>query len=676
MTLTQVPRTMITGLTKSDVGLSNVDNTADSAKPVSTAIQTALDLKAPIASPTFTGTVGGVTKAMVGLGSVDNTSDAAKPISTATQTALDLKAPLASPTFTGTVSGVTKSMVGLGNVDNTSDANKPVSTAGQAALDLKQGLNSSLTALATPGSIGTIATRTTRLNLGTNGLGAVYAFGRNSHNAGGEYSGLQIGGGYAADGTDGVTIGPDGHASWPRIQPSKDLSPVELAIYSTMKQGFGSVVAAGNQITYVSGSSFGGMAVGKKIYIDETAYLISANTGTVITVTTLGGGAVSFASSTTVVFHYGYISGSGLCSISGSTVTRISGDPFLPFYSLSSFVFKTGGTARTVTSFTDTETYGLSTGPGDTGSTSYSFEVDINDQISTFRIAKMIGADEENLSLYSRYDGYWIHALKAGSGEYRKIVLGSGEAGGNLNKQIVIQKNGDLSLGGDASAEALKVLAPSGTPVNRFEVQAGVTGSPMKLRAKGSDTNVGVNVDVKGSQDFKVMADDTRTLLHVVGGASVVNYMKLFSAATGFGAVIQTLGSDSSVPLTFDVKGTTSNVTFTQGGFARVMAIISSASAAVNYPELSATNTGVAVVVAAKGETNVGIKVKARGSGNSALTDSGDVDRVAVNTTGLGFHGTAPIAKPTLAADSTDLATVITLANDIKAKLVSYGLAA
>jgi len=41
---------------KSDVGLGNVDNTADSAKPVSTAQQTALDLKANIASPTFTGT--------------------------------------------------------------------------------------------------------------------------------------------------------------------------------------------------------------------------------------------------------------------------------------------------------------------------------------------------------------------------------------------------------------------------------------------------------------------------------------------------------------------------------------------------------------------------------------------------------------------------------------------
>jgi hypothetical protein len=43
-------------LTKSDLSLGNVDNTTDALKPVSTAGQTALNLKANIASPTFTGT--------------------------------------------------------------------------------------------------------------------------------------------------------------------------------------------------------------------------------------------------------------------------------------------------------------------------------------------------------------------------------------------------------------------------------------------------------------------------------------------------------------------------------------------------------------------------------------------------------------------------------------------
>ncbi len=116
-------------LVKGDVGLANVDNTSDANKPVSSATQTALDLKAPFASPTFTGTVSGVTKAHVGLGNVDNTSDVNKPVSTAQQSALDLKANLASPTFTGTVSGISKTMVGLSNVDNTSDATKNSASA-------------------------------------------------------------------------------------------------------------------------------------------------------------------------------------------------------------------------------------------------------------------------------------------------------------------------------------------------------------------------------------------------------------------------------------------------------------------------------------------------------------------------------------------------------------------
>jgi uncharacterized protein (UPF0264 family) len=179
------------GISASKVGLANVDNTSDLSKPVSTATQTALDLKAsntalelkasstdlalkaditdlnlkaPIASPTFTGTVSGIDATMVGLANVNNTTDANKPISSATQTALDLKAsntalalkvnstdlalkaditdlnlkaPIASPTFTGTVSGIDATMVGLTNVNNTTDANKPISSATQTALDLK-----------------------------------------------------------------------------------------------------------------------------------------------------------------------------------------------------------------------------------------------------------------------------------------------------------------------------------------------------------------------------------------------------------------------------------------------------------------------------------------------------------------------------------------------------------
>lgn len=65
---------------------------------------------------------------VTGLENVENTSDANKPVSTATQTALDLKADDADLTThvgdTANPHSVTATQVGLGNVDNTSDATK------------------------------------------------------------------------------------------------------------------------------------------------------------------------------------------------------------------------------------------------------------------------------------------------------------------------------------------------------------------------------------------------------------------------------------------------------------------------------------------------------------------------------------------------------------------------
>lgn len=55
-------------------------------------------------------------RAALGLGNVDDTADAAKPVSTATRAALDLKAPLASPTFTGTITGDGSGLTRLGGV--------------------------------------------------------------------------------------------------------------------------------------------------------------------------------------------------------------------------------------------------------------------------------------------------------------------------------------------------------------------------------------------------------------------------------------------------------------------------------------------------------------------------------------------------------------------------------
>ena len=84
--------------TKAEVGLGNVDNTSDLNKPISTATQTALNGKENTITPGTTSqyfrgdkTFQTLDKSAVGLSNVDNTSDANKPVSTATQTALNAK---------------------------------------------------------------------------------------------------------------------------------------------------------------------------------------------------------------------------------------------------------------------------------------------------------------------------------------------------------------------------------------------------------------------------------------------------------------------------------------------------------------------------------------------------------------------------------------------------------
>ena len=156
-------------LDKSVVGLGNVDNTADADKPVSTAVQTALNGKEDVANKSNVTTLG--------------TSDVLFPTQNAVKTYVDAQISNATiPDATTTVKGklklagdlggtadlptvpalankentiasgttsqywrgdktwqtLDKSVVGLGNVDNTSDADKPISTLVQTALNAKE----------------------------------------------------------------------------------------------------------------------------------------------------------------------------------------------------------------------------------------------------------------------------------------------------------------------------------------------------------------------------------------------------------------------------------------------------------------------------------------------------------------------------------------------------------
>ena len=152
-------------ITKSTVGLGNVDNTSDLNKPVSTAQQTAIDAKVDKVTTlnrvygtdgegnqtTYSkdsfgkvddvkvGTTSVVTNKIATLGTMAGETAAnysTKAVADTLYAAKSLETTVSNHTGnTSNPHNVTKAQVGLGNVDNTSDLNKPISTATQTALD-------------------------------------------------------------------------------------------------------------------------------------------------------------------------------------------------------------------------------------------------------------------------------------------------------------------------------------------------------------------------------------------------------------------------------------------------------------------------------------------------------------------------------------------------------------
>ncbi len=158
-------------LNSSDVGLGNVDDTSDADKPVSTAQQNALNLKANLTSPSFTGRViAQSSPESVGISALQGSASGFESLAqgnggTAGAAIITFHRPANFVTYFGLdtdnkikvgggTMGVnayaiyhennkpTKSDVGLSNVDNTNDASKPVSNAQLTALNAKAPLAS------------------------------------------------------------------------------------------------------------------------------------------------------------------------------------------------------------------------------------------------------------------------------------------------------------------------------------------------------------------------------------------------------------------------------------------------------------------------------------------------------------------------------------------------------
>ena len=179
------------------------------------------------------------------------------------------------------------------------------------------------------------------------------------------------------------------------------------------------------------------------------------------------------------------------------------------------------------------------------------------------------------------------------------------------------------------------------------------------------DGTAAIGVSGKWADGAHVHPTDTTraqdTLVVHLAGAETISGSKNFQGRYSFGAANY---SHTILPDSGSVKGYFNNlggdVGFYAGGYY---------NGAGNFMPDSTTFCGVDI----NGSTGAGSLYA--NSGLTGGTPFAPVTRFSWSSTGVGFNGTAPVAKPTINAAAVDAATTMALVNQIRTVLINYGLA-
>jgi hypothetical protein len=332
--------------------------------------------------------------------------------------------------------------------------------------------------------------------------GSTYRFGRNSAGP----IGLQIGGGDPKDGVSGNVLFSDAYAGWTTVMPSIFPSTTEFAIQPTAVAGECTLAIGGNTVTKTSGADFFAKLVGKRMYIGQGRYLCaSVVNATTATVTNLDGSAVSFGAAGPETFVFAPTLGEGTCNTSGTTVTRIAGDPFVVM-SNTEYKININGTVYDVSSTSGApNSLTLGSSAGTQTNVSYEFWTSVDDIMSAFRVHRISGAGfEENITIGAYGSGYFHIQSAGGVGRQYPLYIGTGyDVLNGKRKQIALQADGDVNIGGEGLAAVLTTESLDGNACNGFIMSAGASGQSASLTTAGTDTNIAFRMSTKGSGIYR-----------------------------------------------------------------------------------------------------------------------------------------------------------------------------
>ena len=121
----------------------------------------------------------------------------------------------------------------------------------------------------------------------------------------------------------------------------------------------------------------------------------------------------------------------------------------------------------------------------------------------------------------------------------------------------ILFENNLVSVKGAAMATTVAEFSSVSPAVNNIRLTNSVTGNFPTLSAVGSDTDIGLYIDAKGTGNIRLRTGSgAREALRISDTANTVNFLNVTAAATGNPPRIDALGADANIDIYIGPKGT------------------------------------------------------------------------------------------------------------------------
>lgn len=209
----------------------------------------------------------------------------------------------------------------------------------------------------------------------------------------------------------------------------------------------------------------------------------------------------------------------------------------------------------------------------------------------------------------------------------------------NIDLQLNAKGTGNLNFFAtgmnfyNQSTKLMFNMASVASAVNYIVSSNSATGIPLTLTATGTDANIYFNIVAKGSSGV-VLTSNGASVINAANGASCVNYTTIQGAPTGGNVSFIASGTDSNVGMILAGKGT-GGVTISSNSGSNPIVVFSQIASSVNYFTMQNNTTGNVPVIAATGsDANITIGLQGKGTGGVLIVGTSTNDNANAGAVG------------------------------------------